>query len=168
MITDNDSLQNLRVRAGKLASAAESLATLLEQEAIRLKRGDEVARLKALRVAIARRIESARSEENSASSRYEKIRAIRSVAGFVTGLIAKTNNDGLEIISHALIQPPVDGKPPFGTVLVRIGPGGVPEDVDVVSVSRLARDSRREQFRVIQDLKKAQNLLLTEENFSGL
>ena len=168
MIFGNTDMEDLRKKAARLGSAARSLATLFEQEAVRLKRMDEVGRLTTLRAAIARRTESARRDENGASCSYSEVRAIRRIAGSVAGLIAKTNNDWPGVISHALIDPPADGEPPFGTVLVRIGPGGVPEDVHVVSVSRLARESRQKQLRVIEELQKSQNLLLTEESFSEL
>lgn len=49
--------------------------------------------------------------------------------------------------------------------MVRIGPGGVPDDVHVVSVSRLARDSLRKESEIIGELQKPKNTLLTEEKF---
>jgi hypothetical protein len=73
----------------------------------------------------------------------------------------------LRNVSQTLAEPSANGASPFGTVLVRIGPGGVPDDVDVVSVSRLARDSHRKESEVIEEMKKAGNQLLTEDDFTG-
>jgi len=42
---NNDTLKGLQTHVGNLVSAAESLASLLEEEAIGLKHRDEVARL---------------------------------------------------------------------------------------------------------------------------
>lgn len=168
MIFGNTDMEDLRKKATRLGSAASSLATLLEQEAARLKRMDEVDRLAKLRVAIARSAESARRYEDGARCTYSKVQAVRSTAGLVVRLIAKTDNGAPGAISHALIDPPASGEPPFGTVLVRIGPGGVPEDVDIVSVSRLARESRQSQVSVFEQLQKSHNLLLTEQGFFGL
>ena len=66
---------------------------------------------------------------------------------------------------HLLTRPPTESHPSvqFSFVL----------DLEVclrtsVSVSRLARESRQKQLRVIEELQKSQNLLLTEEHFSEL
>ncbi len=143
------------------------MATLLEEEAIRLKRGDEIARLQALCAVIARRIEAARHNERGARYSYSEGKAIRRIAGSVAGLVGeKSNNDRWKNISRKLVEPLANDEPPFGTVLVCIGPGGVPDDVHVVSVSRMARESLRKESDVIEEMQKAKNLLLTEENFS--
>lgn len=166
---NNDSLKGLQTHAGNLVSAAESLASLLEEEAIGLKRRDEVARLQVLRAAIMSHIESARCDENSSSYNYSVVGLFRSLAGVGTKLAATTSDgDRLWNISQKLFDPPANGEPRFNTVLVRIGLGGVPQDVHVVSVSRQARKSRQKEFRVIEELQKKQNLLLTEENFFEL
>ena len=166
---NNDSLKGLQTHAGNLVSAAELLALLLEEEAIGLKRRDEVARLQVLRAAIKSHIESARCDENSSSYNYSLVGLFRSLAGLGTKLAATTSDgDRLWNISQKLFDPPANGEPRFNTVLVRIGLGGVPQDVHVVSVSSQARKSRQKEFRVIEELQKKQNLLLTEENFSEL
>ena len=166
---NNDSLKGLLIHAGNLVSAAESLASLLEEEAIGLKRRDEVARLQVLRAAIMSHIESARCDESSSSYNYSVVGLFRSLAGLGTRLAATTSDDDrLWNMSQKLFDPPANGEPRFNTVLVRIGLGGVPQDVHVVSVSSQARKSRQKEFRVIEELQKNQNLLLTEENFSEL
>ena len=57
---------------------------------------------------------------------------------------------------------------PYGMVLVSIGPKGLPDDVGVVSVSELARESDREESEVISKLRERGHLLLSEEAFSRL
>ena len=64
-ITD-DSLKELRVRAGNLASTTESLAVLLEEEGVSLKRRDQIAKLQILRTAIMEHIEEVKREEKIA------------------------------------------------------------------------------------------------------
>ncbi len=70
MITDNDSLKNLRTCAGKLAFAAESLAGLFEEECVHLKRSDQVARLKTLHAAITEHIEKTKYDERGDAYSY--------------------------------------------------------------------------------------------------
>lgn len=168
MITGNDSLKDLQLRAGKLASATESLAALFEEEGIRLKRGDQVARLKSLHATVMRHMEEVKHEERIAGYRYSEGKSERSIAGSFAGIVGEIfNRDWLRNMSQTLAEPPANGEPPFGTVLVRIGPGGVPEDVHVVSVSRLARESNRKESEVIEEIQKAKNQLLTEDDFTG-
>jgi len=121
-----------------------------------------------LRAVIMSHIESARCDENSSSYNYSKWELFRCLSGLGTRLAATSNNDKLWNISQNLFAPSANGEPHFNTVLVRIGPGGVPQDVHVVSASSQTRKSRQKEFRVIEELQKNQNLLLTEENFSEL
>lgn len=164
-ITD-DNLKDLRVRAGNLASTTESLASLLEEEGVNLKRGDQVAKLQALRAAIAERMEMGKRDERMAGYSYSERKSIRHIAGSVAEIVGKISNDvRWKNVSNKLTELPVRGEPTFGTVMVRIGPGGVPDDVHVVSVSRLARDSLRKESEIIGELQKPKNTLLTEEKF---
>jgi len=169
MTTNNNSLKDLRARAANLVSAAGSLATQFQEEEVRLKRGDEVTRIHALRAAIIRDIKSVRFEETRAGYSHSQARAFNNLVGLGAALAAKaSNNDGFREISDNLFERPANSKAPSGTVLVRIGPGGVPQDVHAVSVSYLARESGQDEFRVMEELKKAQNLLLDGEKFSDL
>ena len=59
-------------------------------------------------------------------------------------------------------------KLPFGNVLVGIGPKGLPEGVEVISISQLARESKRTESEVISQLRENGYLLLSEEAFSRL
>lgn len=56
----------------------------------------------------------------------------------------------------------------FGTVLVGIGIEGVPDDVHVVCLSRLARESHRKEIDIVMQMQDAKKLLLTEDNFIKL
>jgi hypothetical protein len=57
---------------------------------------------------------------------------------------------------------------PFGMVRVCIGPEGLPDDVGVVSISELARQSNRQESEVISELRERGHLLFSEEAFSRL
>lgn len=169
MTMEDDSLEELRLRASSLASAAESLASLLDEEAVRLKRHDQVDRLHKLRSAITRDMEEARDVEDRARSGEVQLSAFDSGTALATGVIAELfKSKGFEVVSDHLLAAPANRKATFGTVLVAIGPEGLPDDVRVAPVSRLARESKRDESQVIDSLRKQGNLLLAEKAFSGL
>jgi hypothetical protein len=169
MIVKNDSVKDLLARAGALASAADSLATLFEKEGIRLKRGDQLARLRKLHAFIVSEIEQHEYEERQVVRRHSEREYDRRRAKTVIGAIGDISNaDWLKKLSQNMAKPIPGGAPVSGTVMIRIGPGGVPDDVHVVSISSLARESKRSESDVIVALQKAKNQLQTENEFTGL
>jgi len=169
-ITGKDTnLKNLRQRASELASGAESLVALFEQEEIHSGRRDEVARLKALRSAVLQRIDQARDEEAAASYGHSKAEVVSSLFRLGAGLITMTSkNRTMRAISRQLLAGSSGREPPYGTVIVRIGPKGLPEDIEVVSISSLARESKRNESEIMDRLLARGNLLFGEETFSRL
>ena len=67
-----------------------------------------------------------------------------------------------------MYESPANKECPFGLVLICIGLNGLPDDVGVVSISQLARESRRQEHEVINGLEKRGYLLLNKESFSLL
>ena len=59
-------------------------------------------------------------------------------------------------------------KPTFGTVRVCVGPKGIPGEVSAVSVSELARESKRPEADVTRELREKGGLILREEAFCSL
>ncbi len=97
-------LQDLRRRASELASGVESLAALFEQEAIRLRRRDEIERLNALRSSILQEVEWATGEEMAARSGYNKDRTVSSLFRLGAGLVTMTSeNRTMRAISRELL-----------------------------------------------------------------
>jgi hypothetical protein len=162
----NANLELLKVRACTLACAAESLASLLDQEANRLKRGDQIERLHRLRYEIARDLETARQGEERARSGETMVTVFDNVSGLATRLIAKgSNNNSWRVMSDYLLAAPAHRNLTFGTVLVAIGPKGLPDDVWVVSVSCRARESHRPESEIIKELRSGGNLPIGERSF---
>jgi len=114
-------------------------------------------------------MERARGEEMAASYGHSKARAMSSLFRLGAGLITMTSeNRTMRAISRQLLAGSSGGEPHYGTVLVRIGPKGLPEDVEVVSISSLARESKRDESEVMDRLLARGNLLFGEETFSRL
>jgi len=55
---------------------------------------------------------------------------------------------------------------PFGTVLIAVGKSGLPDDLEIVPVSRLARESNRSELEVETSLKYRGSLLITPDKFA--
>jgi hypothetical protein len=169
-ITGEDiNLKDLRQRAGRLALGVESLAAQFEQEAINLRQWNEVARLRSLCLTVLHGMEWAKSMERTASYSHTKARAVSSLFQVGAGLIMMMSEDRMmQAISHELLAGPRGREPTFGTVLVRIGPEGLPGDVEVISISSLARETKLEESEVINRLMASGNLLFGQESFSLL
>ena len=166
----HDHLENLQHQARKLASAGLSLNNLLAGEAKRLNREDEASRLRALYRAIVEQLERVKRNEGSASYGHSQVKLITSWGGLVVGTVIKmTSKDKrLSAFSDHLLENLGGKDPPFGMVLVCIGPKGLPDGVEVVSISRLARESNREESEVINELRERGCLLFSEQAFSLL
>ena len=163
-------LKNLRRQTRSLSSTALSLTTLFAEEANRLNRKDEASRLKALYSSVRQQLDRAKSLEIAASYGHSKAKLVTSLAGLVVGVairMASEDKRALAFSDHLLGN--LGGKRrPFGTVLISIGPKGLPDDIQVVSISRLARESDRRESEVINELQQRGCLLFSEKAFSLL
>ena len=163
-------LKNLHHQARKLTSTCLSLITLFAREANRLNREDEASRLKALYSFIRQQLDLAKRGEDSASYGHSKADLISSLGGLALGGIVKrvSKNKRLSAFADYLLESPTNKERPFGSVLVCIGPKGLPGDARVVSISQLARESNRPESEVIKELQECGCLLFNEKAFSLL
>jgi len=163
-------LKNLHHQAGVLAGVAVSLSESFEVEAERLRREDAAARLKAIYVAIAQALQLSRFAEDAARHEYTKQNLARGVIGLTAAVImalTAKNQPASNLVGHAF-NTDTHEKRPFGTVMVWVGPEGVPDDIGIVSISELARKSDRPESEIIQKLREGGYLLFTQEAFSSL
>jgi len=163
-------LTNVQRQARELTSSALSLVNMFANEASRLYRTDEASRLKALCSSILQQMDWAEMSEGAERCGDSQARLIASLGGLAVGVIAKmTSNDKHpQAFSHHPLKKLGDQRHPFGTVLIRIGPKGLPDDVQVVSISQLARESNREESKVINELQRRGYLLFSRKTFSLL
>jgi hypothetical protein len=163
-------LRNLQRQARELTSDSLSLADLFIEESSRLNRQDQASHLKALYSSIRKQLERAKSLEVAASSGHSKAKLITSLAELAVGIgIRITSEDKRALAFSDDLLKNLGGKErPFGTVLVSVGPKGLPDDLQVVSISELARESNRGESAVISELRERGHFLLSEEAFSRL
>jgi len=163
-------LKNLHHQAGILAVAAVSLSESFKAEAERLRREDAASRLKAIYVAIAQALQLSRWAEDAARYEYTNQNLARGVIGLAAGVIlalTTKNHPASNLVGHAF-DTDTHEKRPFGTVMVWVGPKGVPDDIGIVSISELARKSDRPEGEIIQKLREGGYLLFNQEAFSSL
>jgi len=163
-------LNDLHDKARALASSARSLADLFDKEAARQNRMEMESRLRDLHSRIVGQLHMVKTTEDTLECSYNQpaITWLTQLAvGSFIGIVFQ-NKKPLSAIGDQLLKMPAGSQQPFGLVLVSVGPVGVPEGVQVVSVSRLARDSNRAEAEVASELKKQGHLLLSEEEFSLL
>jgi len=163
-------LKNLQHQAKKLATDSVLLVDLFGQEASRLNRQEQVSCLKMLHSYISRQLEQAKRLEIAASSDHSKVKLVASTIGLVVGTAIKVTSENKRVsaFSDYLLKNLGGNERPFGMVLVSIGPRGLPDDVQVVSISELARKSNREEYEVISELEERGQLLLSQEACSRL
>lgn len=165
----HDHLGNLQHQARKLISAGLSLTELFAEEAKRLSKEDEASRLRALYRAVVEQLERAKRDEGSESYAQSQVNLEMSLIalGMSAGRAMVSKNNRLSTISDSLKSAGIK-KLPFGNILVCIGPKGLPNGLKVIPISRLARESKRLESDVINELQKRGYLLLSKEAFSLL
>jgi len=164
-------LNDLYEKARALNSTAVSLADLFDKEADHLIRMKMESRLRDLHSYIVEQLHMEKATEDAIKCSHDQTDIAVSLTSLAVGGILKItsqNNKTLSAIGDQLLRKPAGSQHPFGLVLVDVGPVGVPDDVQVVSISQLARESNRAEAEVTKELKKRGHLLLNEENFSLL
>jgi len=164
-------LNDLHSKARALTSDVISLSSVFVEESSRLNRMHMASQLIALRSSIMQQLHTAKATEDRISCGYAQAdmtaSLVRSALGVTIKLMSQENNSWAAI-GDRLLQKPIGEQHPFGTFLVSVGLKGVPDDVEVVSVSQSARDSKRAESLVIDELIEKRCLLFSENQFSLL
>ena len=163
-------LKNLRHQAEELTSAGQSLSRLFEKEVTRLNRRGAILCLITLLTSIRQQVDRVKGEEDAIAQEYSKSDLALSLGRLAVGSTIKmmSTNRWLTAFSDNLLTNPTGKQRPFGMVLVCIGPKGLPDDVEVVAISQLAREENRQESDVINNLQERGYLLFSEKAFSLL
>jgi len=163
----HDHLRNSQSRAKKLTETGLALNAIFAGEGTRLKREDEASSLRVAHRAIVEQLQRLKEIEVSISHGHSQTNLILFLGELaVTAIISEGKR--LSAITDYLLRGPTDRQQPFGLVVVCIGPGGLPDDAEGVSISQLARESGRPQPEIMSKLRDDGYLLFTEEVFSLL
>jgi len=147
---------------------ARRLAVTFVESNMRLIRHDQVSRLEILRSRINSEVEGVEQMESAAQIGHTKGTLLNSGLTFALGSLfmnAIGHKDSLKIGAQ-MAGSALSRKVPFGTVLIGIGKEGIPEDVRVIPVSRLARESKKSESDVVASLKRNGYLMMTLQVFT--
>lgn len=162
-------LENLRSQANKLTETGLVLNTLFAGEEIRLNREDEASSLRTVHRTIVEQLERKKYSESFASYGDSKTNLAFSLTGLAAKAIVAVTTKSQQ--ARDIVNDVFDTearKKPFGTVMVCIGPKGLPDDARAISISQLARESNRSQTEIMSKLQDDGYLLLSKEAFSLL
>ncbi len=164
-------LETLIDRATAQTMAIEALADVFAQEAVGLLKRDQARRLYRVKGEVITQVAHVQSIEEATRCGFSEGRFINGILKLVAGSLGAAMSRSRE---HPLLRGAriaareFERIPPFGTVVVAVGPGGVPDDIVVVPVSRLARESSRPESAIIAELKSRGHLVLTPREFSNM
>ncbi len=135
-------VEELRCRARAQVDALGVLENALAREAEHLRRRDQARCLDALRARMAQDVADMRRREVTASLSFNEVALISGLAKFAIGSligVALRANEHPLSIGAKLAASDFARSAPFRTVLVGVGPGGVPDEVNILPISRYAR-----------------------------
>ena len=164
-------LKTLQHRIRIQITALPQLAVVHQKEARRLRCHDQARRLRMLRVEVMEKVAQLQSMESTAQYvRSQGDLAVAVVRLGIEGLAAAVSGSrehplwtGIRFASDALSK-----SQPFGQVQIAVGPKGLPDEVEVIPVSRWARDQGIGEAEVTRNLEVRGYRLMEPEAFSML
>jgi hypothetical protein len=163
----HDRLKNLQPQGKRLIETMVALNALFAEDEIRQKREDEVSILMAVRCAIVEQLEELKRIETAASLGHSQGNIVQFPIRLVSAGIFLKNSPPSATMDY-LLRGSDPKHRPFGTVMVCVGPKGLPDDAKAVSISQLARNSNRLEPQIVNGLQADSCLVFTEEAFSLL
>ena len=167
----SEQLDAMHQRVAAQIEALEPLAEAFGQEAERMARHAQVLRLGRLREEIEREVASQVRSESAASIGFSQGKLLVGGISFGLGSLAAALRGSQE---HPLLAgarwaaETLEGKAPFGRVMVAIGSGGVPDGAKVVCISRLARESGKSEAQIESSLQREEYMLFLPEEFAAM
>jgi hypothetical protein len=143
---------------------------MFAEEASRLKRRDEASQLRKLYFSIRWQLDQVKSGDSATRYGRTQRELIASLGGLAASSLIRmvSRNKQLVALTDSIFRSHANIERPFGLVMVCIGPKGLPDDADIVSISLLARESERDESCVINELEWQGFLLFSEKVFRQL
>ena len=149
----------------ELNDAITESDSLITKEAEFVQRLDRVAKIDTLKSRIVAEIKHVQEEEDKSERNFNTGKLYSSVAGFALGsILGAMSKQGKPFLSGAkLLSTELGKEADFGTVLIATGENSKLEDIEVVSISSLAREYKKTESSIISIIKGNGYLLLTPE-----
>jgi hypothetical protein len=164
-------LQEMSRRLTDQIAAVNELAAVFAQGSRDILRHDQAASLRILKTRIMNQVQNIEQTEADTKVGQIKTSLVNGLQAFVVGsfLSAATGISDQPFkfrLGHALAG--FSKVIPYGKVLIAVGKKGVPDDVSIVPVSRLARESKRTEPEAEASLKHDGYLLMAPEKLAQL
>ena len=159
----------LRYRVRANVDSLDALKEVLIEKAEHVHRHDQAYRIDVLRERVAQEVSDIQRMETAASYGFAKGTFIVGLANFGIGsalALAYRSEEHPLAIGATLAQTAFEMNRPFGTVVVAVGPGGVPDDVKVVPLSQWAREQHKTESEIVTKLEAGDYRVMTPERFS--
>lgn len=166
----NRRLKELQCQLKRQTAAVQELGHVLDRCAKGVLQRDQAVCLQNLRERVMRKVEDAEIGEVVSSNEFNERKLTKGILTFAVGSMFAAARGGETPLSSGLglVNSVLSESMPFGTVMVAIGRGGLPEDVEVVSLSRLARESKRSEAETRNGIQERGYVLITPLVFSAL
>jgi len=161
-------IEELRSEARALWDALGDLDKAFAREAERLRRHDQAQCLDGLKERVTQEITEIHYTESSASCSFTEGKLIGGLIKFAGGAAIAAVSHSKEYslsVGAKLAQDEFARTKPFGTVAVAVGPGGVPDDVQVIAISKLARNQSLPESAIRTAVEAKGYRLMTQESF---
>ena len=161
-------LEALRSQVKEQTDALSALETAFLQEAEYLRRYDQARLLRALHDRVTQGVRHVRRMEESASYSFNWAMTITGSAKLALwSLIAAKRHSKEHPLTIGLEHAKSDFSrtAPFGTVVVAVGPKGIPDDVKVISLSHCARERSRPESEIVAAIEDRGYQLIEPKSF---
>lgn len=172
METLNDFHQHLDELCRRTQAQAEALSGLEQafaQQVDYLRRHDQARCIDDLMKRVDQEIKHIEYAEAAASSDSERLKTKLALLGLaaanIAGLLFPLKEHPMKLGARLAYDQLSDSEP-YGTIIVGVGPGGVPRDVHVFPISRYARQQGVPEAKVIAELEAKGLRLFTPKAFS--
>jgi len=164
-------IQELHSRIKIQVNAMTMLGDCFVHEAQYQYRQDQARSLDELKKRVEREIKDIEGMETASSIGYMKATLIASGAKFAIGIlwgVARHSEEHPLSVGMRLAQNSLERTAPFGNIVIAVGSGGLPDDVEVIPLSKWARDQDKEESEVIASLRSGYDVMSVESFFSNL
>lgn len=172
IINELGSLLNNELNAVKwLNDAFKELNRRVAKEAEFIDRLDRIARIDELKARLVREVDRILGEEGSLESIFDTGKLFNGALGFFVGsMIGKILKQEKPLSKgYYLLNRELEKKSPFGTVMMALKKSRKIGDIEVIAVSRLAREARTTEGEIISSLEsKGYSLMTPEELWESL
>ncbi len=150
-----------------LKSASLELNCLFDKSATLIWQQDQIAAINALRMRISEELEREKLKEDNAEYSFSKSKVFTGVASFALGSLIGAMNKSESPLSLGaqLSKQELNKQSPFGNLMITFEDSDDSDRVEVVSVSRIAREGNATESKVLSTLRAKGLLLLSPQQF---